>query len=266
MRVVVVGASSGIGRAVGIGLAQGGDHVALLARRGDRLDGAAAEAGNGAVPIVCDVTDEAAVVEAIARAAEALGGIDGIVYATAMGHMSPLKDVDAATWAAMFATNVTGASLVTTAALPHLERSQGVAIYLSSISASLTPPWPLIGAYATTKAALDKLVEAWRIEHPEIGFTRLTIGDCIGGEGHSMTELMSGAPPELLMEAVTEWGGRKYITGDFIDVEHLTQAIDSILRLGKSGVMPSATVIARIKPGTELPDPTEYSESNLDAG
>ena len=183
MRVVVVGASSGIGRSIGVGLAQRGDSVALLARRRDRLDLAAEEAGGGAVPVVCDVTEPESVRDAIAEAAAALGGIDGLVYAAAIAQIGPLERVGADEWAALFATNVIGAALVTAAALPHLAEAEGAAVYLSSISASLTPSWPMIGGYATTKAALDKLVEAWRVEHPEVGFTRLTMGDCIGGDG-----------------------------------------------------------------------------------
>ena len=62
-------------------------------------------------------------------------------------------------------------------------QSGGTAAYLSSVSASLTPPWPGLGAYAVSKAALDKLVEAWRAEHPHVGFTRVVVGDCGGGEG-----------------------------------------------------------------------------------
>jgi NAD(P)-dependent dehydrogenase (short-subunit alcohol dehydrogenase family) len=262
-RIVVVGASSGIGRAVGIGLARQGKEVALLARRQHRLDLAAEEAGNGAVGIACDVTDPSSVTAAIGRAATELGGIDAVLYATAKGVMGPLKDVDADTWAELFATNVTGAALVTAAALPHLEQSQGTAIYMSSISASMTPPWPLIGAYATSKAALDKLVEAWRTEHPQIGFTRLTIGDCIGGDGHSTTELMNGASPEVLMQAITEWGALRYITGDFIDVDHLTEVVGTVVAAGKSAVLPHVTVIARTAPGTELPDVADYAETDL---
>ena len=72
MRVVVVGASSGLGRCIGVGLGQRGAQVALLARRRERLDGAAAEAGPGAVAIECDVTDQALVGSAIEKAAAAL--------------------------------------------------------------------------------------------------------------------------------------------------------------------------------------------------
>ena len=98
MRTVVVGASSGLGRCIGVGLAQRGDEVALLARRLDRLESAAAEGGEHAHPIACDVTDEASCKAAIAEAAETLGGIDGLVYAPAIGPLAKLADIDAATW------------------------------------------------------------------------------------------------------------------------------------------------------------------------
>ena len=102
----------------------------------------------------------------------------------------------------MFATNVTGASIVTAAALPHLKASSGVAMYLSSVSASQTPPWPGLGSYAVSKAALDKLVEAWRAEHPDVGFTRVIVGECGGGEGEAMTGFADGWDRELLGDLV----------------------------------------------------------------
>jgi len=245
MRVVVVGASSGLGRSIGLGLAERGARVALLARRRDRLVEAAREAGNGAEAVVCDVTDEQSCHDAIASAAAALGGIDGLVYATGWMTIAPLEKVDAATWARLFATNVTGAALVTSAALPHLAASGGVAVYLSSVSASLTPPWRLIGSYVTTKAALDKLVEAWRVEHPGIGFTRLSVGDCAGGEGHSRTEFVDAVDPKLFAEGVEEWLRRGYMNGNVIDVAHLVETVEAILECGKSSTLPTVTIAPR---------------------
>src|SRR5262245_44249940 len=141
MNVVVLGASSGLGRCIGIDRAQRGDRVALLARRLDNLKDAAADAGNGAIAIACDVTDEDACRAAIEQAAAELGGIDVLVYATGIGPLAPVEAVDAATWRRAFDTNVVGAAIATSAALPHLSAARGVAMYLSSVSASLTPPW-----------------------------------------------------------------------------------------------------------------------------
>ncbi len=81
-------------------------------------------------------------------------------------------------------------------------------MYLSSLSASYTAPWPLLGAYAATKAALDKLVEAWRVEQPSIGFTRLAVGDSFGGEGDSQTEFNKNWDPEALDKAIRLWMDR----------------------------------------------------------
>ena len=118
-----------------------------------------------------------------------------------------------ATWRALFDTNVIGASLVTAAALPHLTASRGVAAYLSSTSASLTPAFPGLGAYAVSKAALNKLVEAWRGEHPDVGFTQVTVGDCAGGDGDSMTGFANGWDMDLFVEMGTVWTARQYVVG-----------------------------------------------------
>ena len=182
MRTVVVGASSGLGRCIGVGLAQRGAEVALLARRQERLDAAAKEAGPGTIALACDVTDTESCRSAINEAAAHLGGIDALVYTPAIGPLARLVDTDAETWRRVLDTNVVGAALVTTAAVPHLTATNGVALYLSSVSASLTPPWPGLGAYAVSKAALEKLIEAWRAEHPSVGFTRVIVGDCAGGD------------------------------------------------------------------------------------
>ena len=167
MRTVVVGASSGLGRCIGIGLAQRGAQTALLARRQQRLEAAAAEAGPGTLAITCDVTSTESCHAALNEAAEGLGGIDALVYAPGVGPLVRLAEMDADTWRHVFDTNVIGAALVTAAALPHLTESSGTAVYLSSVSASVTPPWPGLGAYAVSKAALDKLVEAWRSRAPD---------------------------------------------------------------------------------------------------
>jgi NAD(P)-dependent dehydrogenase (short-subunit alcohol dehydrogenase family) len=244
---VVVGASSGLGRCIGVGLSKRGAQVALLARRKERLDDAAAEAGPGAVAIECDVTDEASVASAIGKAAAELGGIDALVYTPAIGPLARLVDTDAETWRKVFDTNVTGAAVVTSAAVPHLTASSGTALYLSSVSASLTPPWPGLGAYAVSKAALDKMIEAWRVEHPTVGFTRCIVGDCAGGEGDSATAFpfASEWDFDLLGELHPVWEARGLLAGCFIDVEELVKAVDGVLQTGHSIAMPSITLAPR---------------------
>lgn len=242
---MVVGASSGLGRCIGIGLAQRGGHLALMARRLGNLEAAAVEAGGGAVAIECDVTEPKSCYAAMDEAASVLGGIDAVVYTPAIGPLRRLVDTDADTWRQVFDTNVTGAALVTAAALPYLEESAGTAIFLSSVSASQTAPWPGLGAYAVSKAALDKLVEAWKVEHPHIGFTRLIVGDCVGGEGDGMTQFTQTWDPDLSNEMVTSWIDRGLIAGAFIDVDHLASVVDGLVRGGSSITIPSVTVTPR---------------------
>ena len=217
----------------------------MLARRRERLEAAAIEAGPESLAIVCDVANESSCRAAIDEAARGLGGIDALVYTPAVGPLSRLIDTDADTWRRVFDTNVTGAACITAASIPHLTASSGTAAFLSSVSASLTPPWPGLGAYIVSKAALDKLVEAWRAEHPDIGFTRLVVGDCVGGDGDSRTEFAEDWEPELAAELVPAWLERGYLSGTLIAVDELVSVIDAVLRGGSSISMPSVTVVPR---------------------
>lgn len=245
MRAVVVGASSGLGRCIGIGLAQRGSQTALLARRHDRLVEAAKEAGPGTLAIACDATDQAYCKAAIDDAAAGMGGIDALVYATGVGHLARLVDLDREAWQRSFDTNVVGASLITAAALPYLTESNGSVAYLSSVSASLTSPWAGLGAYAVTKAALDKLVEAFQVEHPTVGFTRVVVGNCNGGPGGSTTEFINSWDSDLMGEVFPLWAAKGYV-GDFsIEADELVRVVHSVLASGASTGIPSVFVIPR---------------------
>ncbi|MGO9253955.1 MAG: SDR family oxidoreductase [Mycobacterium sp.] len=252
---MVVGASSGLGRCIGVGLAQRGDQVALLARRGERIEAAAKEAGPGAIAVVCDVTDDASCRAAINDAADALGGIDNVVYTPAVGPLVRLVDTDAETWRRIFDTNVIGASLVTAAAVPHLTESAGKAVYLSSDAGTFGPPWPGLGAYGVSKAALERLVDAWRAEHPDIGFTTLIVGECAGGEGDAQTGMNIGWDMNLAMKAVPLWASRGCMPGKLMPVEDLIAVVYTILRTDAATSMP--VVVARGAPAS----PAAFADS-----
>lgn len=253
-KTVVIGASSGLGRCIGIGLAQRGAQVALLARRGERIENAAKDAGNDAVAIECDVTDEASCRSAINDAADALGGIDNLVYAPAMAPLVRMVDTDAETWRRVFDTNVIGAALATAAAMPHLTASAGKVVYLSSDAGTLGPPWPGLGAYGVSKAALERLVEAWRAEHPDIGFTCLIVGECPGGEGDAATGMNVGWDPELAKQVYPLWLSRGCMPGKLMPVEDLIDVVHTILGTDAATSMPM--VVARGAPAATagIPD------------
>jgi NAD(P)-dependent dehydrogenase (short-subunit alcohol dehydrogenase family) len=245
-KTVVIGASSGLGRCIGVGLAQRGHQVALLARRRERIETAAQEAGSNAIPVECDVTDETSVRSGIDAAADALGGIDNVVYSPAISPLVPLVETDAETWRRVFDTNVIGAALATAAAVPHLSASAGKVVYLSSDAGTFGPPWVGLGAYGVSKAALERLVEAWRAEHPEIGFTNLIVGECAGGEGDAQTGMNAGWNRDLAMQAYPLWVSRGCMPGKLMPVEDLIDVVHTILRTNASTSMP--VVVARGAP------------------
>jgi len=200
-RVLVVGASSGIGRATALALAKAGACVALAARRMDRLEDAAREAGAGAIALACDVREPSACESVVARTVEAYAGLDAIVYATAASALTRLDEASADDWRLAFETNVVGAALVTRAALPHLLAARGRAVYLASIAAWDRPPRLGLGLYMATKAALEKMIEVWRAENRQVGFTTVVPGD-------TLTEFGAAWDRASIDAFVKDWAAR----------------------------------------------------------
>jgi len=223
--VLVVGASSGIGRSIGRQLAEGGAAVAFAARRRELVDDAAAEAGNGAIGLTCDVRDEASCSAVIADTVAALGGLDAVVYSTAIDVLVRLADASAAQWADTFATNVGGAGLITAAALPHLRASNGRAVFISA--SSVDRPLPGMGVYAASKAALETMVRAWQGEHPDVCFATVRVGSAMP------TGVYESWNRELMVELSAGWGPLGYIhdngPGGPMTVEQAAGAVVTVL-------------------------------------
>ena len=244
-RVVIVGASTGLGRCIGGGLAQRGVQVAMLARRQEKLDAAVAEAGEGAFGIVCDATDPESCRAAIDSAAATMGGIDTVIYAAAIGPLVKLENTTPDEWISAFSTNVIGANNATQAALPHLRESAGSVLFMSTTGAGYTVPWAGLGVYQVTKAAMNRLVEHWHVEQPGIGFTLVTIGECPGGEGDRQTQFNADWEPNLVGQVAGDWFNRALLSGSFIDIEHLIEQFHALVTSGSSMHIRSMVVIPR---------------------
>jgi hypothetical protein len=89
------------------------------------------------------------------------------------------------------------------------------------------------------------MVEAWRAEHPDIGFTRVVVGDCAGGEGDAMTGFPTGWDLDLMAEVHPIWASRNYLAGTLLDVEHLVAMVHAVLDRGATLSVPSITVAPR---------------------
>jgi NAD(P)-dependent dehydrogenase (short-subunit alcohol dehydrogenase family) len=221
-RVLVMGASAGIGRAVGQRLCAAGAHVAFAARRKEVCEEAAKEANGTAVGLSCDVTDEEQCRQVVEDAAEQLGGLDDVVYSTGAISLVALDVADAEWWRTTFETNVMGAALLTKYALPYLKRGPGSIVYLSSIS-SVGPVWPGIGVYTATKAALNRMVETWRVEHPEVTFTRIFVGPTADAGTGSNFDASA-------FEHMTRWAGLGVASGALDTPGAIADAIELVLR------------------------------------
>ena len=150
MTVLVVGASSGIGRATALAFARNGARVMAAARRRDQL----AELAKYCEISVADVSIAEQMQRLAQEAQAALGPLDVMVYAA--GTNTPdraMKNLSVETWDATVATNLNGAYYITRAVLPAMcERRSGHLIYISSIGGIIPSPG-IVSAGMTSGAA-----------------------------------------------------------------------------------------------------------------
>lgn len=218
-RILITGASSGIGEATARACAHAGARVACLARRGDRLAALADEID--AVPIVADIRDDERAGQAVDEAAERLGGLDGLVNNAGIIRRGSIAEGRMDDWRAMFDVNVLGLLAATQAAVPHL-RGSGHAdvVNVSSMSGRRVPPGPGV-VYAASKFAVHALSAGMRRElRPDgirvtivaPGFVRTPIG-----------EDAEAADPE----EAARFAARKEAVG--LEPEHVARAIAGAL-------------------------------------
>jgi NADP-dependent 3-hydroxy acid dehydrogenase YdfG len=194
LRLLVVGASSGIGHAVAISAAERGAKIAVAARRMDLLTELADTVGGTAYEL--DVEDTAAITDVVDRAATALGGLDAVVFTSTVVPFAHIEDTDLVTWIHAFSVNAVGANNVLRAALPHLSEN-GVVLIASSNDVGR--PRAGIAAYGASKAALDEILHSWRAEHPELSLIRVGMGPT------QDTEILRGADRDLLAQLFKSW-------------------------------------------------------------
>ena len=126
---LVTGAGSGIGRAVALRFAQEGTRVALLDKADQAVLDVVAEeiggAGGSAVSLVADVSDAAAVGDAVARASHEIGPIDIAVNAAGIWHANPVTEGDAAAFDRIIDTNLKGTYYICQAVVPGMVEAGG---------------------------------------------------------------------------------------------------------------------------------------------
>ncbi|MGA2273360.1 MAG: SDR family oxidoreductase [Bryobacteraceae bacterium] len=226
---LVVGASSGIGRAVAILLAREGASVMAAARREDRLRALKAEMAGHSFEICCaDATSVPGVERLVAETRRALGPITIMVYAT--GTNTPdraLVRLRPAIWDELISTNLNGAYYVTQAVLPAMREARaGHLIYIASISGHT--PDVSGAAYQASKRGMIGLAHAIRVEEREHGIRTTVVNP-----GLVDTEILEKRPvkppPEQLAQALLP--------------EHVAEAVLACVKLPPRAVISEMTIV-----------------------
>jgi NAD(P)-dependent dehydrogenase (short-subunit alcohol dehydrogenase family) len=163
-KVLVVGASSGIGRSIARHAVAQGASVAFAARRAQKLQEAVAEAGGG-LAIAGDVRNESDCRRMVDETVAAFGGLDLVVFTAARVLLQRFTEVDAAAWRELFETNAVGAFLVFSAALPTSVNTALLRISRRSASTILPRPWRLRCQQGCARCG----IRALRMENPAPG-------------------------------------------------------------------------------------------------
>ncbi len=189
--VAITGASSGIGRATAMLLAERGAFVVLGARRETALDevsGAIIAAGGRAAHKVTDVRDRADLDALVALAVERGGRLDVLVNSAGIGPISRLDALRVEDWDAMIDVNLRGTLYGIAAALPVFQRQQSGHI-INIVSTAGLKILPTMGVYAATKNAVRTVTEALRQEAgPHLRVTEVSPGMVATDFASSMTD------------------------------------------------------------------------------
>ena len=229
-RALVTGAARRIGRGVALALAEAGADVAITFRGSEAEARSTAEElrafGVRGLALPCDVRDEVSVQEAVAEAADRLGGLDLLVNNAGTFETAALEAISGAEWDAMFATNTRGPFLVARAAYPHLKAAGGRIVNIGSLGG--IHPWATHAHYCTSKAALHMLsqtmAKAWA---PEISVNcvapgMIVVGEVTAGYEHfaEKTPMRRNGRVEDVAAAVLFFAtGPHFITGQLLAVD-----------------------------------------------
>jgi short-subunit dehydrogenase len=165
-RIILTGASEGIGRALALALASAGARVALAARDRGRLESLAQECrarGAEAVAVPTDVSNEQDCEWLVAETVKAFGGVDVLIHnagVTMWSRFDALQDLSI--FETLMRVNYLGPVHLTSQALPHLKQSKGLIVAVASL-AGLTGV-PERSGYAASKHAMIGFFDSLRIE------------------------------------------------------------------------------------------------------
>jgi NAD(P)-dependent dehydrogenase (short-subunit alcohol dehydrogenase family) len=224
-RVLVVGASSGIGRALALAAGAAGARVALAARRLDAVEEAAHEitaAGGRARAWRCDVTDPEDCRSLVENAAAFLGGIDVVLYLSGASSLLRVAETSPEQWHRLLATNLVGAATVVARSLDHLHRATDPVVVVTTTTMG-DHPWPWLTVYGATKAALAEMAKGLRHEEPGLRVLCVAVGP-------TLTDFAEGWDPDTATAAFTAWAEGDMMHYGVLEAADMAAAIlDAVL-------------------------------------
>jgi clavulanate-9-aldehyde reducatase len=215
-KILITGASSGIGEATAEAIVAAGGVVALGARRKDKLDELAGRLGDNAHAIEADIGSEDEAKALVEGAAEAMGGLDGLVNNAGVMLLGPLQGADPDEWRTMINVNLLGLLYCTHYALPMIRDGGGGDIVNVSSVAGRTAALGT-GVYNMTKWGVVGFSESLRQEGSYIG-VRVT---CVE-PGFVETELQGHNTNPMVIERIEKV---KEKTGKVLEAADIANAI-----------------------------------------
>ena len=191
--IVIVGATSGLGRGLCELALGGGADVIGAGRRTDRL--AELEA-RGAETVPVDVTDPAACARLAQVVSQRSAPPDAVVDCAGSARLRRLAELGPEDWDEVLGSGPVGANNLISALAPVL--APGTVLAFLSSDAAFISPYAL-GGYAAAKAALEAVIHGWRVERPDLRFCTLALGPTYP------TEFGQGFDPDLMEEAIQHW-------------------------------------------------------------
>lgn len=217
-RIVVVGASAGIGRAFAMRVGKEGARLVVAARRPERLAEVLTEATES-TSVSADIREPQDCVRIGRAAADTLGEVDVLFVSAGYAPLKMFSDIDAQDWLEVLQTNVIGVHQLIRALLPILTPSAIVAVLSSD---SVRNPHSALGAYSASKAAMERSLVAWRLEHPGYRFSCVEVGATVP------TDFTSTFDPDLLGTVATKWIARGLVPGTHMTPEGVAEVLAGV--------------------------------------
>ncbi|MGN6569131.1 MAG: SDR family oxidoreductase [Flavipsychrobacter sp.] len=208
-------------------------------------------AGGNALAVQCDIRDEGQIVNAVQKAVERFGGIDGVINNASAISLTPTEQTETKRFDLIHDINVRGTFLVTKHCIPHLKKSTAAHILTLSPPLDLNPKWfANYVAYTISKYNMSMLTLGWAQEFkkyhiaanslwPVTTIATAAVQNLLGGDAlvkkSRKPDILADAAHYILQQASTECNGNLFLDEDVLHKAGITD-------LDKYSVVPGATL------------------------